>query len=51
MGYIQNRQGMQKVEKGGQWGAMHRLWPWSLAFLLKVKGRLDNGGDMQDWVP
>jgi hypothetical protein len=45
---IQNRQGMRK---GGRWGARHRSWPWSLAFLLKVKGRLDSGGDIWDWAP
>ena len=38
LGCIQNRQGRWKVEKGGQWGARRRPWPWSPGFLLKVKG-------------
>lgn len=29
---------------------MHRPQSGSLAFLLKVKGRLDNGGDTRDWT-
>lgn len=51
LGCVQNRQGMRKVEKGGWWGAGCRSWPWSLAFLLQVKGRLDSGGDIWDWAP
>lgn len=50
-GLHSEREGRGKVEKGGQWGAMHRPWPWSLAFLLKVKAKLDNGGDIWDWAP
>lgn len=51
LGCIKKRQGMRKVKKGVQWGARCRSWPWSLAFLLKVKGILDSGGDIWDWAP